>query len=102
MKIPKNKKTYCPFCKKHQEHSIALAKRGGKRGTLKRGSIARAMKRGRGRGFGNLGRYGSKPTKPKMSGVKSSKKIDLRFKCNVCGKIHVQREGLRAKRTEFK
>jgi len=83
-------------------NSVAMAKRGGKRGSLKRGSIARARYRGKGRGFGNLGRYGSKPTKPKMSGVKSSKKIDLRFKCKICGKTHVQKAGIRAKRTEFK
>ncbi len=102
MKLPKTKKTYCPTCKKHTEHTVAMAKRGGKRGSLKRGSIARARFRGKGRGYGNLGRYGSKPTKPKMSGVKSSKKTDLRFKCKVCGKSHVQKAGLRAKRMEFK
>ncbi len=102
MKLPKTKKTYCPVCRAHTEHSVAMAKRGGKRGTLKRGSIARARYRGRGRGFGNLGRYGSRPTKPKMSGVKSSKKTDLRFKCKECGKTHVQKAGIRAKRIEFK
>jgi large subunit ribosomal protein L44e len=101
MKLPKTRKTYCPFCKKHTEHSVAMAKRGGKRGSLKRGSIERTRLRGRARGFGNLGRY-SRPTKPKMSGVKSSKKTDLRFKCKACGKTHVQKAGLRTKRVEFK
>ena len=101
MKLPKTKNTYCPTCKKHTEHAVAMAKRGGKRGSLKRGSKERIKLRGRARGFGNLGRY-SRPTKPKMSGVKSSKKTDLRFKCKVCGKSHVQKAGLRAKRVEFK
>jgi len=101
--LKRNKKTkrYCPFCKKHTEHGISLAKKR-ERGTLKHGSIARAKKRGRGRGFGNVGRWGSKPTKPKMQGKKTSKKFDLRYKCTVCNKSHTPKKGKRSKKLELK
>jgi len=101
--MKRNKKTmrYCPYCRKHTEHLISLAKKR-ERGTLKRGSLARAKKRGRGVGYGNLGRWGSKPTKPKMTGKKTTKKFDLRFKCSVCNKMHMQAKGKRAKKLELK
>ena len=103
MKIPKKINRYCKKCKKHTEHAVSQAKKK-ERGSLKRGSINRAKKRGLGRGFGNLGRYGSRPAifKFKMSGAKTSKKVDLRFKCKDCGKSSVQNKGFRAKKVEFK
>jgi large subunit ribosomal protein L44e len=101
--LKRNKKTrrYCPFCKKHTEQTVSIAKKRD-RGTLKHGSIARAKKRGRGRGYGNVGRWGSKPTKPKRMGKKSSKKHDLRYKCSACNKMSVQAYGRRAKKLELK
>ncbi len=103
MKLPKAKKRYCPYCKKHTEHKVSQAKKKAP-SSLSHGSKYRARKRGLGRGAGNRGKYGSKPaiTKFKMTGKKSSKKTDLRFECSVCKKMHVQRQGFRAKRIEFK
>lgn len=100
--MKRNKKTrrYCPFCKKHTEQLISVAKKKD-RGPLRHGSIARAKLRGRGTGYGNVGRWGSKPTKPKMAGKKTSKKHDLRFKCSVCNKTSVQRKGRRARKLEL-
>lgn len=88
MKIPKTKKTYCPKCNKHTEHKVSQAKSTGARGSLKRGSISRSKKRGLGKGYGNLGRWGSKPpiTKWKRSGVKTSKKVVLKLTCKICNK----------------
>jgi large subunit ribosomal protein L44e len=100
MNIPKTIKRYCKHCNKPTEHSISLAKKR-ERGALKRGSIARGKKRGRGTGFGNKGRWGSKPTKPKMSGKKTSKKRDLRYKCKECNKTSVQKSGVRTKKMVF-
>ena len=102
MKLPKSKKTYCPHCKKHLNHKVSEAKTSGNRGALKRGSIARAKKRGLGRGFGNLGNYGSKPaiSKWKRSGAKNTKKINLKLTCSSCNKSHIL-PGPRAKKTEF-
>ena len=52
---------------------------------------------------GNKGRYSRPPiNRRRMSGVKSSKKIDLRFACSVCGKLHIAGSGWRARKVEFK
>lgn len=101
MKIPKVIKRYCPYCKKHTEHKVSQNKKKAA-SAMTYGSKARARKRGKARGFGNLGRY-SKPavTKWKMAGKKQTKKTDLRYECKVCKKSHMQKEGKRAKRVEF-
>ncbi|MFH1072690.1 MAG: hypothetical protein V1743_04645, partial [Nanoarchaeota archaeon] len=64
------------------------------------GSNKRVRARGQRRGFGNQGRY-SRPTKPKMTGKKLSKKTDFRFTCSVCKKSSAQRYGIRAKKIEL-
>jgi len=61
MKLPKTTKRFCPYCKKKTDQKIKLVSTGVKRGTLTRGSIARAKTRGRGIGIGNKGKWGSKP-----------------------------------------
>ncbi|MEK6974693.1 MAG: 50S ribosomal protein L44e [Nanoarchaeota archaeon] len=103
MNIPKQKNMYCPFCKKHTLHKISTVK-GKERGSLKWGSIKRAMKRGRGVGYGNLGKWGSKPaiSKWKRTGAKVSKKTNLKFTCDVCKKAHIQNKGIRSKKIEIK
>lgn len=106
MKLPKKTKRFCPKCKKHTESTISQAKQMGrnKARPMSRGAIKTRVKaRGLGIGAGNLGRYGSKPAiaKFKRTGAKISKKVDLRYKCAVCGKMHVQRQGFRAKKVEF-
>ena len=100
MKLKKTRKKYCKHCKKHTTHTVSIAKKRD-RGTLKHGSIARSKSRGLGRGHGNKGRWGSKPTKPKMMGKKVSKKNDLRFKCETCNKTSVQGKGFRTKKLMF-
>src|SRR3989344_498477 len=102
MKLPKETKKYCFKCKKHTNHKISIIK-GKERGPLKRGSISRAQKRGRGVGYGNLGRWGSKPaiSKFKMTGAKTSKKTNLKYTCDVCKKSSLQRYGIRAKKVVF-
>ena len=56
MKIPKTTNRYCPYCKKKTPQKIKLVGTGFQRGTLTRGSISRAKKRGLGRGIGNKGK----------------------------------------------
>ena len=101
MKIPKTIKRLCPHCKTHEEHKVTQAKKKGA-SSLSYGSKYRARKRGKARGYGNLGRY-SKPavTKWKMTGKKATKKTDLRYQCATCKKSHVQSAGMRARRVEF-
>ena len=102
MKIPKTKNKYCKFCKKHTNQKIAEVK-GRERGSLKKGSIQRAAKRGRGRGFGNKGKYGSKPpiNKWKRTGAKNSKKTNIKFTCPECKKTTIQAKGTRTKKVVF-
>lgn len=105
MKIPKAKKRYCPKCKKHTEHTVALAKSSGRSKThpMSRGSKGRMKKRGLARGYGNRGRLSKGAISSwKRTGAKTSKKVDLRFKCKECGKMIVQNTGFRVKRPEFK
>lgn len=101
MKLKKTIKRYCKFCNTHTEQKISLGKTGTKRGTLKHGSIERAKKRGLGVGFGNKGRWGSKPTKIKRGGAKSSKKTNIKYTCLVCKKSSIQRKGIRTKKIEM-
>ena len=102
MKFPKTLNRYCPYCKKHTEHTVSITKKKSPI-SLRYGSKVRARKRGQARGKGNLGRY-SKPaiSKFKMTGKKATKKTDFRFQCKICKKMHVQRQGFRAKKIEFK
>jgi large subunit ribosomal protein L44e len=102
MKLKKTANRYCPFCRKHTEMKVSLAKKRGRNAAhpLSRGSESRVMRRGLRRGVGNLGRF-SKPPKPKMSGKKLSKKSDIRYTCKICNKTHTQRRGFRAKKLEL-
>jgi len=96
MKKPKKIRRHCPFCNKHTEQKVEIVSTGGKRGTQKKGSIQRAMLRGRGRGYGNKGKWGSKPaiTKWKRK-VKSTKKTNFKYTCTKCKKSTVQKKGVR-------
>ena len=102
MKIPKTTKRLCKKCKKHTEQKIASAKRRtpGAAHPLAKAAKARS---GFGKGFGNLGKYGSKPAinKFKLTGAKTSKKLDLRYTCTECKKSSVQAKGIRCKKVEF-
>ena len=99
MKIPKKNSRYCKKCGKHTLHMTSIVK-GKERGSLKKGSIARAKKRGRGQGYGNKGKWGSKPaiSQFKMTGAKTSKKTNLKYTCEVCKKSSLQNHGIRMKK----
>ena len=99
--MPKQIKSYCKTCKKTTLKKVSVIKTGTKRGSLKRGSIQRSMKRGLGRGFGNKGRWGSKPTKPKRTGAKTSKKLYIKFTCKKCNKSTMNKGGRRTKKVEL-
>jgi ribosomal protein L44E len=87
MKVPKNTKRYCPYCKKKTDQKIKLVSTGAKRGTLTRGSIQRAKLRGLGVGIGNKGKWGSKPAVAKFKRKsKTNKKTNIMYTCTECGK----------------
>ncbi len=101
MKIPKQIRKYCPYCKKHTIMKVVEVKKRD-RGTLKRGSKERARKRGLNRGAGNKGRYSKGAiSKWKMYNKKQSKKTDLRFICSVCKKAINQSKGIRTKKLQI-
>ena len=105
MKFPKTCNRYCPFCKKHTEHSITQAKKRtpGSTHPMSHGSKLRIQKRGKCTGYGNLGKLSKGAMgKWKRYGKKSSKKTDFRYECKVCKKKHTQRKGFRTKKIEFK
>ena len=97
MKIPKTTNRYCPSCNKKTKQKIKLVGTGFQRGTLTRGSIARAKSRGLGRGIGNKGKWGSKPPVSKFKRKsKTTKKTNFLYVCDVCGKAKYQKKGKRA------
>jgi len=97
MKKPKKIQRYCPYCNKKTEHKVINISSGHKRGAMKRGAIERAKLRGRGVGYGNLGKYGSKPAVTKFKRkTKSTKKTNFMYTCSVCGKSHYQKKGKRS------
>ena len=98
MKIPKQTSRFCPYCNKKTKQKIKLVGTGFQRGTLTRGSIARARLRGLGRGIGNKGKWGSKPPVSKFKRKsKTTKKTNILYICDVCGKAKY-RKGRRNKR----
>jgi large subunit ribosomal protein L44e len=86
MKIPKTTKRFCPYCKKKTDQKIKIVGTGSKRGTLKRGSLARAKLRGGNRGIGSHGKY-SKPAVSKFKRKsKTTKTTNIMYTCKECKK----------------
>jgi len=96
MKIPKTTNRFCPYCRKKTAQKIKIISTGGKRGTLKRGGIARAKLRGRGIGMGNKGKWGSKKAISKNKRkAKTTKKTNIMYTCQECKKSKYQKHGER-------
>jgi len=95
MKIPKTVNRFCPYCNKKTKQKVKSVGTGGKRGTLTRGSKSRAKSRGQNRGIGNKGKY-SKPAVTKFKRkTKTTKKTNILYLCEVCGKSKYQKKGKR-------
>ncbi len=102
MKLPKTVKRYNPVLRKHTEMKVSLAKKRtpGATSPMSQGSKVR---RGFGKGHGNLGTRGSKPaaSKFKMGNKKRSKRADIRFECQESKKSFGKKHTFRAKKIEF-
>ncbi len=92
MIIPKIQKRYCPFCKKHTEHSVEEAKRRPRKQNSK--SQRRFLRKLKG--------YGSFPKENPHGREKPTRKTDFRYVCKECGKKHTLGLGFRIKKIEFK
>jgi large subunit ribosomal protein L44e len=91
MNFPQQVKTYCKFCKKHTLHTVEVVKK----------KPRRTLAQGQRRFLRKLKGYTSFP-RPKPEHEKAVKKVDLRFKCSICGKKHTRGEGFRAKKFQLK
>lgn len=91
MKFPKKIRVYCPYCKKHTEHTVEIAKK----------RPRRKLAEGQRRFLRKMKGYGSFPKENPKGREKPVKKVDLRFKCSVCGKQHTRGKGWRTKKLEF-
>src|SRR3989344_6175949 len=104
MKLPKETNRYCPTCKKHTSHTVRAAKQRSRSSThpMSRGSAIRYNLRGQGIGFGNKGRYGSKPAiKSWKRKTKVTKRITIEYTCKTCKKTHQLSKAIRAGRIEI-
>ncbi len=91
MKYPKTLRIYCPYCRKHQIHTVELAKK----------RTRRKMAVGQRRFLRKMEGYHSFPKENPKGQEKPTKKLDLRFKCSVCNKKHMKGQGFRAKKFQM-
>ena len=91
MKIPKVQRRFCNFCKKHTEHILEEASR----------KPRRTLAQGQRRFLRKMKGYGSFPKENPKGREKPTRKLDLRYKCTVCGKKHSLGEGFRIKKIEW-
>ena len=81
MKMPAKFKTYCPHCRNHQLHEVEKVKKG--------------KQKARRSHVGNRGKFSKVP-----GGDKPTKRINVRYRCKVCGKAHL-RAGYRIAKFEL-
>jgi len=91
MKMPVKFKTYCPFCRAHQVHEVEKVKK-----SKTSGLHWIDRQKGRRSTVGNMGKFSKVP-----GGDKPTKRINIRYRCSVCGKAHL-RPGFRAGKFEIK
>jgi len=90
VKIPKEMNTFCPSCKKHTLHSVALYKKGKERAS----SWGARRQAGRKRG------YGGQKFPELIRTAKTTKKATLKIKCKECNKEKM-RKGIRLRKAEI-
>jgi large subunit ribosomal protein L44e len=90
MKFPKAIRTYCPYCKKHTEHKVELAKK----------KPRRTLAIGQRRFLRKMKGYGSFPKENPKNREKSTKRVNVKLICLGCKKSHFI-EGWRAKKFEL-
>ncbi len=100
--LPKIRNTFCPKCKKHTEHKVEQAK-ARTMGSAHPQSWGKRAQARHTAGAGNHGRYSRPPVgRWRLAGRKTSKKVDLRYTCKICSKMHIAGIAWRAKKVEFK
>ena len=102
MKLPKETKRYCPYCKKHTDQTRLTAKQKSRGAShpMSRGSNMRAKLRSL-QGIGNWGRRSKKGAKDFKMKSKVTKRISVLFKCKTCGKMKGKSFAIRSSRVEI-
>ena len=90
MNYPQKIRMFCPSCGKHTIHKVEQVKK----------RQRRKMAQGQRRYLRKLKGFGSFP-RPKPDHEKPTKKTDLRYKCEVCGKKNMRGSGFRVKKFQF-
>ncbi len=90
MKIPKALNTYCPRCKSHTEHTVALYKKGKDRALAAGARHHERDKHG----------YGGQKFPELKRTAKTTKKTTLKLACKKCGYV-LQRRGVRLRKAEL-
>lgn len=90
MKVPKEIRTFCPRCKKHTEHTVALYKKGKDRASALGARRHAEDKKG----------YGGQKFPELKRTAKTTKKQTLKLKCKECNYI-IQRRGMRLRKLEI-
>jgi len=102
MKLPKEVRRHCPYCREHNLHSVGTAKQKSRFAThhLSRGSPTRVKARSL-HGYGNWGKLSKKGAKDSKMKTKVTKRITITYKCKKCGKIHNIKKAIRSGRIEI-
>jgi len=103
MKLPKQTKRYCPYCRKHTLQSISTAKQKARSSShpLSRWSPFRVKKRNYRSGFGNLGRFSKPAVKSWKRKIKVTKRISVMYTCTICKKTKGIKKAIRSGRIEI-
>ena len=88
--MPKTVRIFCKHCGKHTKHTVERVKKKSRRKMSQGERRVNRLKKG----------YGSFP-RPKPHHEKATKKLDLRYKCKICGKKHTRGKGFRVKKFEI-
>ncbi len=103
MKLPKETRRYCPYCKKHTVQKIDTAKQKARSSArpLSRGGQSRTKARGERGGYGNQGRYSKPAVKSRKMKTKVTRRIGIVYKCKECGKAKGIKKAIRSGRIEI-
>ena len=104
MKLPEKTNRFCPYCKKQTAQTVSVAGQKSRSSThpLSRGSFTRYTMRGQGIGFGNKGRYGSKPAiKSWKRKTKQTKRLTVMYTCSTCKKSKGIKKALRVSKIQI-
>ena len=102
MRLPKQTRRYCPYCKKHTLQTVGTAKQKARSAThpLSRGSPTRIRARNL-QGLGNWGKRSKKGVKDWKRKTKVTKRITVSYTCQECKKTKMIKKAIRAGRIEI-